>query len=561
MTEYTQFYIDKTQQPFADNMLAFGLANLVMDLLSRQGEESPDVTIMDNGAVLVLELSHALKIETLEAVEEVSLAPAIATLKTDLPETIRTVSYEAERDKVNLYFKTRKSEESSEKPHQHWDVFRAINPQTLPGYNNLIQQWHIASTHTETLLIVLDMFATFPNDINTAVTRWKALDKEMNWGISADATLQQLYNPDSGKGQNRTKATGISIGNMKNLWLIEYLKAVGFYDGAVTRQVRGAKDRKTFVVAPRKLSFNEHRRVMEKFLEYMPYAETSTRFDILASVRYSMALLNHLQESITNSRRGRRNIRQRYVSGFSTVFYKDMGNAVATMNLAFMALPGWIEVETWDDCVIYLDILEELEKLTNQFDESHSDAFDLLQHLRDFVSGDDLVAFFRFTTGFASYYVGMRERGQYAYQLNTEFIERLIMNVEKPLTPILQNEGFQNIAYAIRQSTITAQYRKGQGDRKYDVRYGLGQQLARKARYPQDFIAELGDFLHLYNAETSRVMETRPAPYRRSIRTSDIDEIVKLIDEYGSLTIANMLIAYGYARVPREESTDEITQE
>ena len=560
MTEYTHFYIDKTAQPFADNMLAFGLAEFVASLSWEQGEESSDITLIDSGTCIVLALSQPLHIEAIETVGEVALAKAIATPKTKLPETIVTIDYEEQREKANLYYQTRNDDEPSAKP-EHWDVLRAINPQALPGYNSLMEQWHIASQHPETYRIVLDLFANFPNDIDSAIDRWKALDKEMEWGIKSDATLQQLYNPDSGKGQNRTKANGISIGNMKSLWLIEYLKAVGFYEGAMTRQVRGAKDRKTFVISPRRLSRNEHRYIMAKFLDDMPYSETSTRFDILANVRYSRALLAYLEETLSTRDRRRRNLRQRFVSGFNTVFYKDMGNAVATMNLAFMALPGWIEVESHEDANVYRSILDELEQITRQFDESHSDAFDLLQHLRDFVSGDDLAAFFRFTNGFASYYTGMRERGQYAYQLNTDFIERLIMSIDKPLAPILQNEGFQNIAYAIRQSTVTAQYRKGQGDRKYDVRYGLGQQLARKARYPQDFIAELSEFLHLYNAETARVMETRSAPYRRSIRTSDIDEIVALIDEYGSQTIANMLIAYGYARVPREENTDENNQQ
>lgn len=560
MTEYTHFYIDKTTQPFADNILAFGLAEFVASLLWKQGTESSDIIITDSGTTIMLELSQPLDGEILETVGEVALARAIATSKTKLPETITTIDYEEQRDKANLYYQTRNDDEPAAKP-EHWDVLRAINPQALPGYNTLMEQWHIASRHPETYRMVLDLFATFPNDIDDAIDRWKTLDKEMEWGIKPDATLQQLYNPDSGKGQNRTKANGISIGNMKNLWLVEYLKAVGFYEGAMTRQVRGAKDRKTFVVSPRRLSRNEHRHIMAKFLDAMPYAETSTRFDILASVRYTGALLDYLEETLSQRDRRRRNLRQRFVSGFNTVFYKDMRNAVATMNLAFMALPGWIEVETHEDANVYRSILDELLDTTRQFDESYSDAFDLLQHLRDFVSGDDLAAFFHFTNGFASYYIGMRERGQYVYQLNTDFIERLIMNVEQPLTPILQNEGFQNIAYAIRQSTVTAQYRKGQGDRKYDVRYGLGQQLARKARYPQDFIAELSEFLHLYNAETARVMETRPGPYRRSIRTSDIDDIVALIDEYDSQTIANMLIAYGYARVPREENTDETNQE
>ena len=127
------------------------------------------------------------------------------------------------------------------------------------------------------------------------------------------------------------------------------------------------------------------------------------------------------------------------------------------------------------------------------------------------------------------------------------------------LTKILEAEGFQNIAYAIRQATVTAQYRKQQGDRRYDVRYGLGQQLARKAAYPNEFVAELADFLAKYNAENAQVMEQRRGPYRRSIRTSDIDEVVALIDEFGdSRLICNLLVAYGYARVPRGDTIENV---
>ena len=132
------------------------------------------------------------------------------------------------------------------------------------------------------------------------------------------------------------------------------------------------------------------------------------------------------------------------------------------------------------------------------------------------------------------------------------------------LSKILETEGFRNIAYAIRQATVTAQYRKQQNDRRYDVRYGLGQQLARKAAYPQDFVAELADFLGKYNAENAKVMETRPGPYRRSVRTSDIDDIVALIDEFSdSRLICNLLVAYGYARVPpkQEEGSSDAGNE
>jgi hypothetical protein len=104
---------------------------------------------------------------------------------------------------------------------------------------------------------------------------------------------------------------------------------------------------------------------------------------------------------------------------------------------------------------------------------------------------------------------------------------------------------------------VTAQYRKGQGDRRYDVRYGLGAELARKSNYPAEFVAALSDFLQKYSAENAQVMEKRPGPYRRSIQTGDIDDIVALVDEYGAPLVCHLLIAYGYARLPRQDEPDD----
>ncbi len=130
------------------------------------------------------------------------------------------------------------------------------------------------------------------------------------------------------------------------------------------------------------------------------------------------------------------------------------------------------------------------------------------------------------------------------------------MSNDPQLSPILESEGFRNIAYAIRQSTVTAQYRKAQGDRRYDVRYGLGRDLVRQSQYPTEFITALSDFLHKYNAENAQVMENRPGPYRRSVKTNDIEEITRLIDQHGSDLIAKLLVAFGYARIPRQTNEE-----
>ncbi len=575
MEEYTHLYVDKTSQTFADILVVFGLARVVAELLDKQTEGGRNVLIQDKGPYYQLTCTPALQQQTVATCRELALLKVIVTAKNraklpaDLPSYL-TVDYEQEREQTNLFFAARKAGGNGNtlpaRPHPHWDIFRAINTPGGPliGYNSLaLDWWTIRRVHPQVLLLLLDLYSDTPNDYESAEQRWTELDKQYSWGIGARATCQQLYNPDQGKGQNRPKADALSIGNQSALWLVEWLKAIGFYEAALTRQVRGAKDRKTFVVAPRELTFSENRAIMKRFVDKMQASESPTRFDILAALRYASALLEHFTDEPGGLARllGLQQVKKRVVAGFRTAFYKNLGNATATMNLAFVALPGWIEVRSRQEVDLYIALLRKLEAFVQQFDESHSDAFTLLQHLRDFVSGDDLDAFFRFTNAFPAYLMGQLERNPFARPLTTEFIERLVMSTEKRLSRILESQGFQNIAYAIRQSTVTAQYRKKQGDRKYDVRYGLGQELARKARYPESFIAALSDFLHKYNAENAQVMETRSGPYRRSVKTTDIDEIVALIDEFGSETVANLLIAYGYARTPREEAESQEAQE
>ena len=141
---------------------------------------------------------------------------------------------------------------------------------------------------------------------------------------------------------------------------------------------------------------------------------------------------------------------------------------------------------------------------------------------------------------------------------------------EIPLTEIINNPGFKRIAYAIRQSTVTAQYRwTQQNDRTYEVRYGLGQDLMRKVHHRTDFLCALSEFLLMYNAETAREEEKKVREIanktkkpqepldkeklyaynlRISVPPEHIDDIAKLIDRTGSSElIGSLLVAYGYA--------------
>ena len=246
------------------------------------------------------------------------------------------------------------------------------------------------------------------------------------------------------------------------------------------------------------------------------------------------------------------------------------------MNIATIGLPTWLPLpENLKQAEIAEVLLTEhtqlIRQLRNSKGEEGSEEYELLQDYRDFLSGNDLDAFWKFTTAYSSYLISAREKNRYVQLFTTQGLEYLFMNNQHDgvkLAPILAKDGFKHIADAIRQSTITAQYRRTQkGDRMYETRYGLGQDLKRHAHRPIEFMDALGLFLQQYEEETAREEEKlsarlgkaltskdrRDHHLRSTLYENDLNDIVELIDTYGSSLICSMLIAYGYAR----RSTDE----
>lgn len=560
MDEYQNFYVQKSPQSFDETLVTYGLATVIHHL---SGVDSGiDIIITDKGAYYDLTLNMPLAEEMIVAGSRYMMPrKALATNKTKLPTGIDSDHYETIRDQVNSFYEARKKgNEDVAFPSEPWDVYRAINPASLPGYNGLMTDWFTVRDTPEALIILLDLYAELPNDVDTAIERWKALNKEQNWNIKQEATRQSLYNPDSGKGQNKSKADGLSISNVKSFWLTEWLKAVGFYEVALTKQLKGVKDRKTLVLAPRQFAFEQHQKVMEDFRETMQASETSIRFDLFASIRYTDVLLRHYVEHIAKRRRIS-NPKKELVAGFHTAFYKDMGNAVATMNLSFIALPGWVTIDSAEDVSIYRAILNELEQVVRQFDEGHSDDMILLQHLRDSLSGDELSPFLEFTTGYAEYFMRTKEKKPFLKLLDTKLVERIVNKVGKTYADIADREkypGFHNIARAISESTVIAQWRSPK-NKTYEIRYGLHRDLARQAQTWEKFVSAVSEFIYTYNAETSRAQELGKSPWRPMIEANDIADLLRMKDDYeDSKMVAQLLIAFGSTfLLPKKENSQE----
>lgn len=590
------YYIDKTSGTFADNLAAFGLAFVLNGIANGRAK----VRLEDHGAVFVIVCDPAIQEKWVKQCKFFVGAPFLITFdkKTEKKVvkgtslTVRAfanadgdvaVDYETQKQNRQKYFDWLKSLSPEEKkrkgelqppaaPHPDWDIFRAINPGSLKSYNAVLAEWWRGKEAFPKLLnVLLQMTAQTPNDVEGAEEAWRKICKAHNWDKAKDATASQLLNPAQGKGVNNEKMVFSAPNNVKGFWLLEWLKVVGLFQAGITRTVanptnpRNAKDRKTYVLMPLHLGWGTHQKVMDDFRKTMIGNATAIKLDIFAALRYTQAFLKHYEEARADDPEmelfGRRP--SDLVSGMQTAFYKSLGQSPAVMNIAAINLPRWVAPRNPDDLAGLNESLDEHLVIVRNLDETRGDQFELLRYYRDFMSADDLTPFFEFTNAYSGFVMSQLERRKYVRPFTTTTLEVLFMNrddSQHTFGTIVQDEGFRNIAYAIRHSTVVPQSRKGKGKKPVvDVRYGLGQQLTRKAAYPAEFLAEIAKFIHLYNAENAQLRENKREPFRKNVTTADIEKLTALVDAFGSKVVCNMLVAYGYAREPYEGKDAEST--
>jgi hypothetical protein len=322
--------------------------------------------------------------------------------------------------------------------------------------------------------------------------------------------------------------------------------------------------RKTYILAPRRLRLAAHNAIFARFRDRL-WNNTSIKLDVTSALLYTTVALEYSVETQDLGLFGGGSV-QNLVSGMEVASYVLLSqNSYTMMNLASLGIPDWApKITSFDQVDRFKQIVEEHLERIQSIDEEKSEGAALLQKYRDFVAGGQLRAFFDFASGYSSYLISAIERSNFYVKPFTETNLRRLLEMKDPkLTPILENQGFRNVADAIRRSTVIPQY-VGRKTSSYDVRYGLGQDLKRKSQYADDFIRALSDFMQSYNEENARVYErTKGKSRRKAITTEDIADVVALVDEYGPQTICNLLVAFGYARDPKakEEEVAESSAE
>jgi len=374
------------------------------------------------------------------------------------------------------------------KPSADWTIVTFLTDfrmQVQGLHNKLALQWHLTSQQhlAANVCTLLAMFASLDAPVETLMNEWRERTGK-TWPHMI--TASQVFNPHMGKGQNRPKANKLTLNNEKSFWLLEYLKAIGVWLAAAPRTVNNANLRKTYVLSPRKIALRHHKDIFRRFLNTL-WNDTAIKMDIAAikmdiaaSLLYTQTLLDY---AVGNNNLGLFQARQisKLVSGMSVATYQLLSaNAYTMMSLAFLGLPNWMpRIQTREDVSVLQSILQEHYERIRAIDETYSEGYNLLRRYRDFVSSNDFETFYDFLADYSQFLMSALDRGHFYIRPFTETnLRRLIQMSQPKLSSILQSQGFQNIAEAIRRSTVIPQY-IGRQQSQYDIRYGLGQELKR----------------------------------------------------------------------------------
>ncbi|HBZ82375.1 MULTISPECIES: hypothetical protein [Brevibacillus] len=568
MTGYREFFVGKRTGTYADTLAAVGLTKMLRAL---QGGDGSLVTVTEQSSRFCVELAEPIELNA-ERVSILQREPLYSFIVTkpgeNAPDGIVPYDYVANKAIADAYREERKrkkgGEEREELPNvsPRFYVYQKVNVlQGISARNKLLEEIVYAKPEELAQAVIAKLKALANGQLTSeAATKF-----------NPKVAAVQVFNPSVGKGINRLKADGATRGPLPSSfvdWFEEWLRFIGS-DIVMSGNSIG-DDIKMNVVVPAKASYRHLNELEEHKFSYV---RTSRKADILAVFDLVLFLVSKVDVSTDAFWSFRMQVGETprdIFSAVQTAYFKSLGSARPISNIASIGLPHWFKVRDEADIARWETLIKEHRDVLFLLDEDKTEEAELLHLYRDFLSGDDWLSFLRFLGSYGCWSMKRREAKKPMRSFVKNHLEELftLSQPRLPVVDIINNSGFQNIAKAIRQATVSEQYAKAKGRQIFEVRYGLFQEIKRKAKFREELLTVISDFISQFNYENARREEQlREAPGRRRKRVSmqDLQEFAELMDRFPSQketeAIAMLLIAFASCKDGKGTDADTEDQE
>ena len=569
---YQNFSIKKESGTYSETLEAFGVAKLISNIFSNLSTQGVQIKIEDKGSYYCVSTNKPLTNELLDNLPYFLILKFIKKESNQIiPESLMTndcFDYPAQRAELASYqlrykeiegnkllnneqkklerkkLSEEKLSEFGKKLDAEFDVYREIIKNPYASFSKLFDNFY---QNKDNFRLLVKEILNYYTDQPIAKRSFKLVDEK--------PTSQQLYNPNQGKGLNRGKANNPSMSNLDSNWISETMKISGALDMMVCQYVKvGASyDLKIFVPEFNDILLHKAKDVVFLFKKYLK-STSPIKLDIINSLDFTEKFIKETPEynkgKVKNT-----------IKGFHSVYQKDLGQNKAVANIAFIQTPDFVEYINKNESLEWIEILNQQKSLIADIEEL-GDSMQGLQAYRNFlgsVSTTALNHFSKFSYWYAGYLMQQLTKGnKFVRTFKIEHLNKFYHNMEPKLSEIINNEGFKAVASAIRKSTVNLQYTP-KDQRKFEIRYGLAQQLQNKSKSKEDLATFIGEFISTYNAETGRNAEKNGGKaLRANVKDGELMKFYDILDGNPSRLVGALLASYGFALSSKEKVHESI---
>lgn len=594
-------FINKRFNTYADTFLMLGLARIAAYALD-QTKQKTEMQLVDEGTRYRIQFKKPVALESIAKLAYTDPFPPVYGQKTDrskLPDGVtsfNTVKHSEDRRLYREYlFQNRgRADWGEDAPHPP-------DPKTQNGviltsmrhdrnHNDLwLLGWELRDKYGFLVTSLLQAFSQENHSSLNAEVKLVAdiFKRETGCKLPDQASAVKVFLPTAVQGVSRIKADGNKTDAQKADWLSLWLIANGLFAFGISERVKIAErvyDWRVTALEPQDIKFEKYQSVLDELRKFNPPGggHGIARFDAELVLRFCQELLKSHEAQARERPENELEICQppnHFVRGFIGTHFGQKGQVYGVKEVFTLGLPGWVHPENYDELQDYQKVLKEHLSVVGSLsaEEGHSE---LLAAYRDFITGSNLRKFFPFQVSYADYVIKRLADPKARYprlfsvhgmNLMTQKFTHRKDDQEWSLTEITEDPGFLRVAKAINSATVYAgkiQTKNGPMELDWQRTYGLAQRLSSQSGSKKDFVIELAAFLTSYENENLRISEQlqKEGKTLKRIWTTkeDLDRVIALInsEKFGCSLVANLLIAYGYAKwtkAPDVEQSDVAT--
>ena len=559
------FTISKSTGTHGDVFAAVGLADLLAHIPS-----AGDVRIVETDAGFEVTPSTQLDSSAFGTVPHVPGYPFLRTSeKVKAPRSaVDVVDYKAEKAKADRRKQAAEKERANKSKTLDAETQELLQQEALRSDWRLLQVLNALQGDETTNKVHAAIVSRSGNIFHKEVAAsLEALVQGKDSGLDWEVSTVQLFTPTSAKGYSRLKPDSTGRNDKtKEQWadpFIEWLKYRGYFRVACP-YFQGQKGEHVRLLSPVPNDIGV--RALESVAQGLRSSSVyggPPKLDILAVLSLAKLLIIHSEEYHERgaevfpglSLRGR-NPRE-LISAVTTTQYQSLGNAKAVSAMSVIAVPGWFPIRTNEDATFWLSILDEHQRVVRGLQDGYSDEIGLLLGYRRFLEhrGEPaLCALVEFMGRYGALIMranGLKQenRTRWMTRFTGEYLKRMVSEMNTTLSDIVNDSGFDAVARAVRQATVTAQNKRARGEDVWrEIRYDLLHDIHRTRQVPGNaFLECIGEFISRYNYENARRREITKNPKAAPANVSDeeLKSFLGLVSQHGASVVGALLAAYG----------------